>query len=440
MAGLHEAMTPFYSYTSSPSRQLPEEAFPGQDSALFAPQAGPYPNPALHHRVGQIQRQPLGDGSIKAPYAPSSAPWTLGVSQVDHPAAYPSVEAGGSLAPDFRSYSSDLSSASSAASPRTPDTYMSSYPAECYMTPPYDDSLLSQTGWTSPSQGFLPIAPLHDAYPDPKPIFEPQASIELSPHPVASPMPMPPSPRPSYEKPSVAGGDKPTPRRTRRKRNASPPPLRSHNPKGKVKVKAEVKSKGNKNPEVRPAGRTFACTFRRYGCAGSFTSKNEWKRHVASKHMQLSFYRCDVGICNGTRLEANGISAVSVSKARQRNYFNRKDLFTQHHRRMHTPWAKQNQRYVPSEQEREDFERSLEVVRARCFHEQRQPPAQSTCGFCGHQFTGPHNWDQRMEHVGRHFEKAEYPADAEREDLDLRDWAVQQGILREHSTGEVRLV
>ncbi|EZF70942.1 hypothetical protein H105_06858 [Trichophyton soudanense CBS 452.61] len=41
------------------------------------------------------------------------------------------------------------------------------------------------------------------------------------------------------------------------------------------------------------ADRIFTCVFAPYGCTSSFASKNEWKRHVLSQHLQLGFYRCD---------------------------------------------------------------------------------------------------------------------------------------------------
>ena len=44
--------------------------------------------------------------------------------------------------------------------------------------------------------------------------------------------------------------------------------------------------------------RIFTCSFAPYGCQSTFVSKNEWKRHVTSQHLQLGFYRCDVGKCS----------------------------------------------------------------------------------------------------------------------------------------------
>ena len=42
--------------------------------------------------------------------------------------------------------------------------------------------------------------------------------------------------------------------------------------------------------------RPFPCCFAQFNCHASFTSKNEWKRHISTKHIQLGFWRCDM--CN----------------------------------------------------------------------------------------------------------------------------------------------
>ncbi|KAE8371039.1 hypothetical protein BDV26DRAFT_276866 [Aspergillus bertholletiae] len=186
-------------------------------------------------------------------------------------------------------------------------------------------------------------------------------------------------------------------------------------------------SKSKTKKDTRPQ-RTFVCTFARYGCTSSFASKNEWKRHVTSQHLQLGIYRCDVGQCDVN----NPNNARPLSNT---NDFNRKDLFTQHQRRMHTPWAKS----TPTAEEKRRFEADLEAVQIRCWHEQRHAPSRSACGFCGAEFAGYQSWNQRMEHVGRHYEKGDVSLDVEKEDIALRDWAIQEGILS-WSGGRWRLV
>ena len=175
--------------------------------------------------------------------------------------------------------------------------------------------------------------------------------------------------------------------------------------------------------------RPFLCPFAPYGCLSTFSAKNEWKRHVSSQHLQLGFYRCDIGACNPTFTQ----SPINVT--RQHNDFNRKDLFTQHLRRMHTPWTSAK---PPSARAREDFEKSLELVRDRCWVKRRGPPLKSACGWCGQRFEGEGSWEERMEHVGRHIEKGTVPGD-EAPDEGLRDWAISAGVVREVSPGVYRL-
>ncbi|KAI9819496.1 MAG: hypothetical protein M1827_006944 [Pycnora praestabilis] len=166
--------------------------------------------------------------------------------------------------------------------------------------------------------------------------------------------------------------------------------------------------------------RPFACTFSIYGCPGTFGSKNEWKRHVSSQHLQLGFWRCDIAPCN-----------LDPDRC---NDFNRKDLFTQHLRRMHMPKSAS----VPSSSSSSGSSASasskkgnanktvagicqtaspataaapsedhLEAIRQRCYVVRRQPPTRTTCGLlsCRRVFDGEGSWEERMEHVGRHLEK-----------------------------------
>lgn len=192
--------------------------------------------------------------------------------------------------------------------------------------------------------------------------------------------------------------------------------------------------------------RTFVCSFAPYGCESTFVSKNEWKRHVTSQHLQLGFYRCDVGKCGAyhrhastpllptstsTQTSQSTISGRGCTPLPgQPNDFNRKDLFTQHHRRMHAPWIQSGGRRAPTEEEHSAFEASLEEIRQRCWQGLRTPPLQSHCGFCKEVFSGEGSWDVRMEHIGRHFEREDRRVlGAEEEDLALREWGIEQGIL-----------
>ena len=178
--------------------------------------------------------------------------------------------------------------------------------------------------------------------------------------------------------------------------------------------------------------RVFTCPFSNYGCESTFGSKGEWKRHTSTQHLQLGFYRCDTGQCDPDRQESPMKPTIKAT-VKSYNDFNRKDLFTQHHRRMHTPWDLSKE---PSAKVRLEFEESLENVRRRCWRERRAPPQRSTCGFCGRVFEGPDIWDERMEHVGKHFEGRhvdDFDVEnmVEEEDEDLRNWAIKEGIVKD---------
>ena len=194
--------------------------------------------------------------------------------------------------------------------------------------------------------------------------------------------------------------------------------------------------------------RPFHCSFRRYGCTSTFGSKNEWKRHVSSQHLCPGIYRCDIGACvprptpsSLQRSDADRKTSQQTSSSSSdwsHNDFNRKDLFTQHIRRMHGPGSS------ISRLAKENFENGLEAIRRRCWIPLRDTPPRSMCGYCAPHssrpstsdcmapgrpvvFSGKGSWDDRMEHVGRHLEK-EDPG-IEVEDLELRDWMVGEKLL-----------
>ncbi|KAF2858060.1 hypothetical protein K470DRAFT_266364 [Piedraia hortae CBS 480.64] len=126
-----------------------------------------------------------------------------------------------------------------------------------------------------------------------------------------------------------------------------------------------------------PERQRFQCPFANYGCTSRFGAKNEWKRHVSTQHLHLSFWQCD---------------QCPRPDGRPLKEYNRKDLFIQHLRRMH------------SSHNNEDGEDAEDKVAMRCFHHRRPPPSQSRCLFCPKTFCGPKSWEQRMEHIGKHFE------------------------------------
>ena len=200
---------------------------------------------------------------------------------------------------------------------------------------------------------------------------------------------------------------------------------------GRVTKPRARKSPGSGAKRSEPSKRKFICSFSHYGCDTALSSKNEWKRHVSIQHLQLGFYRCDVGSCNPDN------NATTPPHKKVYNDFNRKDLFTQHHRRMHKPDHLPGVNGDPNSSDWRAFEDSLEEVRARCWQEKRKPPARSTCGFCGRVFdSGESSWNERMEHVGGHYAR-DLPevCKEEREDEDLTNWSLEQGIIKEAANG-----
>ena len=191
------------------------------------------------------------------------------------------------------------------------------------------------------------------------------------------------------------------------------------------KQKAEHLSRKDDEPDVR----SFPCPLTSYGCQSSFVSKNEWKRHVSTQHIKLGFWRCD--LCP-TTVDPHDETEI------YHNDFNRKDLFTQHLRRMHcAPPSAPNsadKSYPVTEENIADHLR-------RCFQKVRSLPTQSSCLFCERSFTGPNSWDERMEHVGRHLEKDRKLRSSTSEpkdwisDPELEKYLVEEGLIRRDQDG-----
>ncbi|ETI26230.1 hypothetical protein G647_03007 [Cladophialophora carrionii CBS 160.54] len=185
------------------------------------------------------------------------------------------------------------------------------------------------------------------------------------------------------------------------------------------------RAKSKKKPPVTKKtdsdSKSFPCAFHHFGCCATFANKNEWKRHVSSQHLQLGYYRCDMDAC--------------ADHQKGFNDFNRKDLFTQHCRRMHAPWSgtRRGEDGV-SKREKDSFERQLDIIRTRCWVDRRKAPHKTKCGFCGQKFVDGKDskgWDERMEHVGRHFERDGAKSEDEAMDDGLKQWAVNEGLVFE---------
>lgn len=170
--------------------------------------------------------------------------------------------------------------------------------------------------------------------------------------------------------------------------------------------------------------RPFPCAFSFAGCTSTFGSKNEWKRHIASQHLCLQYYRCSQ--CPSSAAEGKG------------NEFNRKDLFTQHLRRMHAPFAIKKALTKGDSKLQSDWENHVKEMQVSCLVTRREPPQHVSCPKpdCLKEFEGHIAWDEWTEHVGRHMEKG----DGLKIGLDrlLAKWALEEGIIEPAEEGEYR--
>ncbi|KAI1459284.1 hypothetical protein F4805DRAFT_92850 [Annulohypoxylon moriforme] len=188
--------------------------------------------------------------------------------------------------------------------------------------------------------------------------------------------------------------------------------------------------------------RPFICVFGFAGCNSTFASKNEWKRHCSSQHLVLNYWICQQDQCSKASSKsspARNRSTVhcsqysSLPSLPRGTIFNRKDLYTQHLRRMHIPpnLKKQvKQRKPAPEWEARERTHQEEAKRTRC-----SLPTHMQCPAfnCSSRFDGPNAWDDRMEHVARHLEKAvtgsEQPIEFGGDhDNTLIDWATRADI------------
>ncbi|KAH7076768.1 hypothetical protein BKA63DRAFT_468709 [Paraphoma chrysanthemicola] len=184
--------------------------------------------------------------------------------------------------------------------------------------------------------------------------------------------------------------------------------------------------------EVDDDRRHFPCPLAAYSCNSTFSSKNEWKRHVSTQHIKLGFWRCD--LCPPS-------TDPNDDQTFYYNDFNRKDLFTQHLRRMH---AVPKDSHSRSSKEFPVNEDNLPEHQTRCLQSLRTAPQQSSCLFCERTFEGPLSWDERMEHVGRHLEKDRkgsidmLDVKSWNEDKALEDYLLDEGlIVREHGSWKI---
>ncbi|KAK8113633.1 hypothetical protein PG999_005702 [Apiospora kogelbergensis] len=179
--------------------------------------------------------------------------------------------------------------------------------------------------------------------------------------------------------------------------------------------------------------RPFSCVFAFAGCNSTFAAKNEWKRHVASQHLLLFYWLCDQDSCTKLSNSSSNRSCPNSPNLPNGAIFNRKDLYTQHVRRMHVPLSVKKQlkqkATVPEWEERvQDLQK--EAHKPRC-----SLPEYMTCPApgCTTIFDGPGAWDERMEHVAKHLEKAangleERTVFGGHNDPTLTEWAARPDV------------
>ena len=229
--------------------------------------------------------------------------------------------------------------------------------------------------------------------------------------------------------------------------------------------------------------RPFICIFARYGCRQNFGSKNEWARHVRVQHLHLEVWKCDLGRCGNPGGSSGGAQSAS------RHEFDRKDLFTQHVRRMHAEIYPPEGDFSSSAtgnmfnpaSARGDHDEDVkdpsltapntfhttnpgttgraasntvpdkltdklaitqleQRIQNDCHQIVRELPAPDLliCPYC-HDYDedGFESWDTRLEHIGKHMEKDSVVfAGGEREDETLKGWLLQHHLLtRNNRTG-----
>lgn len=245
--------------------------------------------------------------------------------------------------------------------------------------------------------------------------------------------PVVPSQRDADEVSNGHHGDEAAPvlrrRRAQSTRSITSPYLPSKVSKrpGTGKRSSSYQGKANDRPNGGghcTVSKSFPCPFATYGCVSTFGSKNEWKRHVNTQHMRLGYWRCD----------------QCPQVERKPNDFNRKDLFTQHVRRMHpieVDTKVTKKKTIASSKGRKDDaeEQALADTSRRCYRKLRAPPAKSGCLFCDVAFNGPNSWEERMEHVGRHMEAAKKVTEQAVQPNDWQvdgaaeEWLIAEGLV-----------
>ena len=181
----------------------------------------------------------------------------------------------------------------------------------------------------------------------------------------------------------------------------------------------------------REKDNTFTCDFAFAGCHSRLSNKKDWKRHILTQHLRLSNWVCELDACSKVYFISPGSKIAStVTKGA---VFCRKDQFTRHIRRIHAP------HHIKNTDRNNEWEKYVRGLEASCLKVHRQPPAKLRCSIdsCDNVFEGVNCLDNRMEHVGRHFQKAHQDGSKIRLEQDelLVSWALREGIIQANPMG-----
>jgi uncharacterized C2H2 Zn-finger protein len=165
--------------------------------------------------------------------------------------------------------------------------------------------------------------------------------------------------------------------------------------------------------------RLFNCVFDFAGCEATFSTKNEWKRHVMTQHLLLYYWVCTEGACASQHQQQQQPSTPSSCLSTPNGaIFNRKDLFTQHLKRMHAPKEAKDQPKSQDGDTELDTDNNSPAVQAilkqwdarvkelqeSCKRPRCALPKFMRCPVrgCAHApFRGQEAWNLRMEHVAK---------------------------------------
>lgn len=214
--------------------------------------------------------------------------------------------------------------------------------------------------------------------------------------------------------------------------------------------RAPFKDEATLDRHIKQHTRPFKCVFHFAGCTSTFAAKNEWKRHNSTQHLVTRYWLCTEGPCSktvtdcspissarpDTRAQAGGASSASNPptspiSAQADNKFSRKDLFTQHVRRMHTPQdIKKNLKLLeaqrkarrdlstknrkaappsPLQMKALDWEEQVRQRQAAALRERDILPTYMRCpaNGCDAEFRAQDAWDPWMEHVAKHLDSGD---------------------------------